>query len=136
MINYGFCYRGNKYDQFDISLELKPRSFYPSEFVTLEWWREDEVIVAHLKVDMLDETLMCYLRLLLTTQALQIAKGNPELFEQGIDKKRVYDHSEVKDLDMERRMLKIYRKTVQVVLNAAEAQTTLADDIELLNTDF
>ena len=37
---------------------------------------------------------------------------------------------------MERQMLKIYRETVQVVLNAAEAQTTLADDIELLNTDF
>ena len=46
----------------------------------------------------MNEDLMSYLRLLLKTTALP----QQELFIEKIERKRVYDHVEVKELDLER----------------------------------
>ena len=105
MTDYGFCFRGNKYDQYDVSLELRPKSVKPADFITLEWWREDEVKVVHLKVDILDETLMSFLRLLLSTTA----QPGHDLFTDQIHTKMIDSYGEAKDLDLERQVIKLYR---------------------------
>ena len=43
LVNYGFCYRDNKYDQIDILLELKPASLFPKDFITFDFEREEGV---------------------------------------------------------------------------------------------
>ena len=43
LVNYGFCYRDNKYDQIDILLELKPPSLFPKDFITFDFEREEGV---------------------------------------------------------------------------------------------
>ena len=42
LVNYGFCYRENRYDQIDVFVDLKPRSVSPSDFVCLDWTRNEE----------------------------------------------------------------------------------------------
>jgi len=43
MLNYGFCYRDNKYDQFDIRLEMKPASANPEDMLCFDDERFDDV---------------------------------------------------------------------------------------------
>jgi len=42
MINYGFCFRDNRYDQLDIYLNMKPKSFNAEDYVVLDYTREEE----------------------------------------------------------------------------------------------
>ena len=68
LVNYGFCYRDNKYDQIDILLELKPLSLFPKDFITFDFEREEGVQDVQLKSDILNSTLLCYCRLLVQTE--------------------------------------------------------------------
>lgn len=43
MLNYGFCYRDNKYDQIDIALEMKPASANPSDMLCFDEEREEDI---------------------------------------------------------------------------------------------
>ena len=64
-MNYGFCYRDNRYDQFDISLEMRPVSMRPVDMLCFDYERVDSIQAVTLKVDRLDNILLCYLRLLI-----------------------------------------------------------------------
>ena len=68
LVNYGFCYRDNKYDQIDVLLELKPPSLFPKDFVCFDFDRDEGVQDVQLKSDILNSTLLCYCRLLVQTE--------------------------------------------------------------------
>ena len=36
LLNYGFCYRDNRYDQIDVSLEMRPQSYSPEDIVCFD----------------------------------------------------------------------------------------------------
>ena len=65
LINYGFCYRDNKYDQFDVSLQMRPASILPEDILCFDYERADGIQAVTLKTDRLDNTMVCYLRLLI-----------------------------------------------------------------------
>ena len=70
LLNYGFCYRDNRYDQIDVSLEMRPQSYNPEDIVCLDPEREEDIQAVKLKTDALNMTLVHYLRLLIQTETL------------------------------------------------------------------
>ena len=68
LINYGFVYRDNKYDQYDVMLDMRPATLKAKDFVCLDHEREIGIQTVHLKADIIDHTAMCYLRLLSQTE--------------------------------------------------------------------
>ena len=65
LLNYGFCYKDNKYDQVDMSLEMRPQSNSPEHIVCFDRERVEDIQEVHLKADILNQTLVYYLRLLI-----------------------------------------------------------------------
>ena len=43
LMNYGFAYRENKYEQFDVSLEMKPKSMQPSDIVNFDYEHDEDI---------------------------------------------------------------------------------------------
>ena len=70
LLNYGFSYRDNKYDQFDISLRMRPASQTPQDIVEWNWEKCTDIQLVSLKVDKIDPTLICYLRLLIQAESM------------------------------------------------------------------
>ena len=70
LLNYGFCYKDNKYDQVDMSLEMRPQSNSPEHIICFDRERVEDIQEVHLKADKLNETLVYYLRLLIQTETL------------------------------------------------------------------
>ena len=75
LINYGFCYRDNRYDQFDVSLEMRPASMRPQDIVCADWDQVEGIQAVQLKADRYDNTLVCYLRLLIQTEKMFTEDG-------------------------------------------------------------
>ena len=65
LLNYGFCYRDNRYDQIDVSLEMRPQSYSPEDIVCFDPEKFEDIQVVKLKTDNLNMTLVHYLRLLI-----------------------------------------------------------------------
>ena len=70
LLNYGFSYRDNKYDQFDISLRMRPASQTPQDIVEWNWEKCTDIQLVSLKVEKIDPTLICYLRLLIQAESM------------------------------------------------------------------
>ena len=49
LMNYGFAYRENKYEQFDVSLEMKPKSMRPSDIVNFDYEHDEDIQRVQLK---------------------------------------------------------------------------------------
>lgn len=64
LVNYGFCFRDNRYDQIDIYLNMVPSTLDAANFVSLDHNLEEEAGIrrVHLKTDILGDDLMSYLR--------------------------------------------------------------------------
>ena len=81
LINYGFCYRDNKYDQVDVQLEMRPESNVPEHIVCFDTLKTQDIQIVNLKADRLNSTLLCYLRLLIQTETMfqgDAAEGDRE----------------------------------------------------------
>lgn len=148
LMNYGFCYRDNKYDQFDISLEMRPASMVPEDILCFDWERTDGIQAIYLKSDKLDNTLLCYLRLLVQTETM--FQGDDEKEDEDADKvtknsstntsltaeaEMLQNFTIVADLNTEKRSLSLYRKVLLHVLKKTEAKTTLEEDLKLICSD-
>jgi len=70
LINYGFCYRDNKFDQFDVWLDKHPDIISPSYFVCNDWQLLYGSQVAHLKANVLSHLTMYYLRICVQTEIM------------------------------------------------------------------
>ena len=43
LLNYGFCYRDNRYDQVDVSLEMRPQSNSPEHVVCFDMDKSEDI---------------------------------------------------------------------------------------------
>ena len=136
LTNYGFCYRDNMYDQFDVSLEMRPASMNPVDMLCFDYERADGIQAIQLKCDRLDNIMMCYLRLLIQTDTMFPEEPDDEDADadkqtkasntsQQIDEDAYTNFTKVTDLNQERKVLDLYKKVLIFVLRKTEEKTTL-----------
>ena len=143
--NYGFVYRDNKYDQFDLMLDMRPAALNkPQDFICNDWNRVDGIQMVHLKADILDHTTMCYLRLLIQTERQFCGENAGDdsestntsqveiLPDEELDSTTALNFTKVTSLDEERRVARLYRQMLLQILRTAEEKTTLVEDMKLL----
>lgn len=41
--DYGFCYRDNRFDHYEVSLKMKPSSFKPEDILSFDWEQMDGI---------------------------------------------------------------------------------------------
>jgi len=114
----------------------------------------------HLKVDKIDSTLVCYLRLLIQAESMFTGEQGEAVASESDDADKLTKHSstntsqmsassqvvdevpdedtallnftKVTDLAQERKMLDLYKALLLYVLKKIEAVTTLEEDLQLL----